>query len=272
MPRPTLGSQTYKATIRSSQVFLEYTTIPRRQLHCLDTHHEVILTSPTWARSCCLGRMYPKNGAVKQLSAAEWKQAMNEEITAITAFVAPWCGQSSRVTIGYYPILCVDCDAQENKQLCGEQGVKGFPTIKGFPRGKKGVPHDYQGERTSGALVDFATSEVPSRVKTLRGTPAIQSWVKSTDSSLPHILLLTQKPKLPVLWKVLGWRHHKDISFGATKDEKGDIIKELGIDAPADGKSKVLIWAPGPLLLLSTMFDPLQKFLKTLPGKGHSEL
>ncbi|CAE6355879.1 unnamed protein product [Rhizoctonia solani] len=233
-----------------------------------------------------LGGMYPKNGAVKQLSAAEWKQAMNEEITAITAFVAPWCGHCQRLTpefskaaeslSGIIPFYAVDCDAQENKQLCGEQGVKGFPTIKGFPRGKKGVPHDYQGERTSGALVDFATSEVPSRVKTLRGTPAIQSWVKSTDSSLPHILLLTQKPKLPVLWKVLGWRHHKDISFGATKDEKGDIIKELGIDAPADGKSKVLIWAPGattPTLYDGVLkFDPLQKFLKTLPGKGHSEL
>ena len=106
-------------------------------------------------------------------------------------------------------------------------------------------------------------------------------------------MLLTQKSKLPVLWKVLGWRHHKQVSFGATKDEKGDIIKELGIDAPADGKSKVLIWAPGattPTIYdgkyLTTLFagwtlmfwtgvlkfDPLYKFLKTLPAKDRSEL
>lgn len=65
------------------------------------------------------------------------------------------------------------------------------------------------------------------------------------EPTLPHVLLLTKQPKLPVLWKVLGWRHHKQVSFGATKDEKGEIIKELGIDAPADGKSKVLVWAPG---------------------------
>jgi hypothetical protein len=107
------------------------------------------------------------------------------------------------------------------------------------------------------------------------------------------VLLLTQKSKLPVLWKVLGWRHHKQISFGATKDEKGEIIKELGIDAPADGKSKVLIWAPGEttptlydgeceitqfvgrmlkLWLGVLKFDPLHKFLKALPEKTHSEL
>ncbi|CAE6420020.1 unnamed protein product [Rhizoctonia solani] len=230
--------------------------------------------------------MYEKSGPVKQLSAAEWKQAMNEEITAITAFVAPWCGYCQRLTpeyskaaeslAGIIPFYAIDCDAQENKQLCGEQGVKGFPTIKGFPRGKKGIPHDYQGERTFDGLVDFATSEVPSRVRTLKGTAAIQSWVNSTDLSLPHALLLTQKPKLPVVWKVLGWKHHKQVSFGAIKDEKGDIIKELGIDAPADGKSKVLIWARGattPTLYDGVLkFDPLHKFLTTMPTRDRTEL
>jgi len=233
-----------------------------------------------------LAGMYPKNGAVKQVTAAEWKQAMNEEITAITAFVAPWCGHCQKLTpefskaaeslAGIVPFYAVDCDADENKQLCSEQGIKGFPTIKGFPRGKKGVPHDYQGERTSGGLVDFATSEVPSRVKTLRGATAIQGWAKSTEPKLPHVLLLTKSPKLPVLWKVLGWRHHKQISFGATKDEKGEIIKELGIDVPADGKSKILVWGVDgtkPTLYEGILkFDPLHKFLETLSEKTHSEL
>ncbi|KAF8603795.1 thioredoxin-like protein [Ceratobasidium sp. AG-I] len=233
-----------------------------------------------------LAGMYPKNGAVKQISAAEWKKAMNEEITAVTAFVAPWCGHCQKLTpefskaaeslAGIVPFYAIDCDAEENKPLCGEQGVKGFPTIKGFPRGKKGVPHDYQGERTSGGLVDFATSEVPARVKTLKGAPAVEKWAKSTEPTLPHVLLLTKQPKLPVLWKVLGWRHHKQVSFGATKDEKGEIIKELGIDAPADGKSKVLVWAPGetkPTLYDGVLkFDPLHKFLKTLTDKTHAEL
>lgn len=33
-----------------------------------------------------LAGMYPKNGAVKQLSAAEWKQAMNEEVSPTIYF------------------------------------------------------------------------------------------------------------------------------------------------------------------------------------------
>jgi protein disulfide-isomerase A6 len=39
----------------------------------------------------------------------------------------------SKAALGLYPLVpfyAVDCDVQANKQLCAEQGVKGFPTIK----------------------------------------------------------------------------------------------------------------------------------------------
>lgn len=28
------------------------------------------------------------------------------------------------------PFYAVDCDEQKNKPICGEQGIKGFPTVK----------------------------------------------------------------------------------------------------------------------------------------------
>lgn len=104
--------------------------------------------------------------------------------------LTPEFSKAAESLAGIVPFYAIDCDAEENKPLCGEQGVKGFPTIKGFPRGKKGVPHDYQGERTSSGLVDFATSEVPARVKTLRGAPAIQTWAKSTVRRLGFFVVL----------------------------------------------------------------------------------
>ncbi len=39
----------------------------------------------------------------------------------------------SKAALGLYPIVplyAVDCDNQKNKQLCAEQGVQGFPTVK----------------------------------------------------------------------------------------------------------------------------------------------
>lgn len=43
----------------------------------------------------------------------------------------------SKAALGVYPMIpfyAVDCDKQSNKQLCAEQGVQGFPTIKARPR------------------------------------------------------------------------------------------------------------------------------------------
>ena len=45
----------------------------------------------------------------------------------------------SKAALGLYPLIpayAVDCDAQKNKQLCAEQGVKGFPTVKVRSRDK----------------------------------------------------------------------------------------------------------------------------------------
>ncbi len=47
----------------------------------------------------------------------------------------------------------VDCDV--HKSICGQFGVKGFPTIKVFGA-NKGNPEDYQGERTAAGIVQVA--------------------------------------------------------------------------------------------------------------------
>ena len=37
---------------------------------------------------------------------------------------------SSKAVQGIVNVAAIDCDAASNKQLCGEYGVQGFPTIK----------------------------------------------------------------------------------------------------------------------------------------------
>lgn len=58
-------------------------------------------------------------------------------------YTAPWCGHCQRLKPDYekaatnlkglVKLGAVDCDAEQNKPLCGQYGIQGFPTIKVFP-------------------------------------------------------------------------------------------------------------------------------------------
>ncbi len=48
--------------------------------------------------------------------------------------------------------------------------------MQSFPRGIKSAAHEYQGERTATSIVNWAGSEVPSRIKALKSIDAVNSW------------------------------------------------------------------------------------------------
>jgi protein disulfide-isomerase A6 len=84
--------------------------------------------------------IFPKDSGVKMLDNKSFKRALAQNRTSIIAFVAPWCGHCKNLSPEYskaakrleplVPLYAVDCDAEPNKRLCAEQGVRGFPTLK----------------------------------------------------------------------------------------------------------------------------------------------
>ncbi|KAG9018337.1 hypothetical protein FRB95_005485 [Tulasnella sp. JGI-2019a] len=218
--------------------------------------------------------LFPAKGPVKILTASKFKQVMKEEQTSMVVFFAPWCGHCKNLTPEYIkaaqaldplvPFYAVDCDADENKQLCAEQGVKGFPTLKSFPRGGKTPPHDFQGERKAGPIVNYMNSEVPNRVAVIKGKDKLQPWLE-TDNNKPHALLLTSKPKTPLQWKVLQNKFRNAITFAALKDADGAIAKTFDIDSNGGKESVILVWnvdATEPVVYKGEKkFEPLVDFL-----------
>ncbi|KAG8920087.1 hypothetical protein FRC00_010504 [Tulasnella sp. 408] len=234
--------------------------------------------------TCVAAGMYPAKGPVKMLTQKDFKKVLSEDRAVIVAFVAPWCGHCKNLTPEYIsaakalnplvPFYAVDCDAQENKQICGEQGIKGFPTIKSFPRGLKTPPHDYRGERKSGAIIEYMTSEVPNRAAVVKGHAQVEPWLKK-EPSLPHALLLTSKPKAPLLWKVVANKFNKKIGFGASKDTDGATAKALGLAEATGKESHILIWEAGatkPTVYKGGMkYDALVKHFESLLGSKSKE-
>ncbi|EKD00186.1 protein disulfide isomerase [Trichosporon asahii var. asahii CBS 8904] len=186
---------------------------------------------------------------VVELDAKSFKDVMGNEHASMVAFVAPWCGHCKNLGPEFtaaaqslsplIPFYTVDCDEDKNRALCAQYGVQGFPTIKAFPRAGKGSARDYNGERRRGALVEYAKTLVPDRVKKLRvdgpAEPLIKGFLKE-KKELPHALLVhPSQPSIPFLWKVLGHRL-------SSKDAAGDV---LAIADEAGGDARLLFWPAG---------------------------
>lgn len=97
---------------------------------------------------------------------------------SMVVFYAPWCGHCKSLAPEFQqaassldpliPFYSVNCDDDQNKPLCAQYEVKGFPTIKSFSRGGKLAPKDYQSERKKGPLVGYASGLVGEKVEKLR--------------------------------------------------------------------------------------------------------
>jgi protein disulfide-isomerase A6 len=106
--------------------------------------------------------LYGPRSDVIQANDKTFKQeVLKFDGVVIVEFFAPWCGhckslapeyeKAASVLKGVVKVVAVDATAGGEK-LAGQYGVQGFPTLKVFGADKK-KPVDYQGQRTSDAIV-----------------------------------------------------------------------------------------------------------------------
>jgi len=221
--------------------------------------------------------LFPPDSLVKVIDAKGFKRAMKQNQTSAVAFVAPWCGhcqraapEYSKAAVGLHPMVnlyAVDCDDEKNKRLCGEQGVKGFPTFKLFPRGNQLPPVEFQSERTAGSFFRWISNGIPTRYKTLASVDDIQNWVK-TNKKKPRAILLTKDKTTPLLWKTLANKFGDRFSFAHHVDANGKGSTALGVEPGQKNPSKVLIYAPrstDPARYEgATKYDALSKFFDSV--------
>lgn len=126
---------------------------------------------------CCLllsaQGLYSSTDDVIELTPSNFnREVLQSDALWLIEFYAPWCGhckslapewkKAATALKGVVKVGAVDAD--QHKSLGGQYGIRGFPTIKVFGANKNS-PEEYQGGRSSQAIVDGALNALKSLVK-----------------------------------------------------------------------------------------------------------
>ncbi|XP_077218682.1 protein disulfide-isomerase like 2-1-like [Tasmannia lanceolata] len=108
------------------------------------------------------------------LTSENFAKEVGQSRGALIEFYAPWCGHCKKLAPEYEKLASsfkkakavliakVDCDDQ--KELCTQNDVNGYPTIKWFPKYSL-EPKMYDGPRSADALAEFVNTEGGTNVK-----------------------------------------------------------------------------------------------------------
>jgi len=122
----------------------------------------------------------------------------------LVEFYAPWCGHCKKLAPEWEKaanrlknegVKIGAIDATVHTMLASRYGIKGFPSIKLFPAGPKGAPQDYQGQRESDPIVEFAlqtleSSGAPVQIRELTSPSTFEDACGGKSTKLCAILFL----------------------------------------------------------------------------------
>lgn len=149
----------------------------------------------------------PSANAVVELTDTNFNAlVMDSPDLWLVEFFAPWCGHCKNLAPEWEnaakqlkgSVQLGAVDATEHQSLASKYGVKGYPTIKMFPAGKKKKAKDYQGPREAAGIVSYALQEldaagVPPSIPQLTSESVFQSTCSGANKLcvimfVPHIL------------------------------------------------------------------------------------
>ncbi|CEP64290.1 protein disulfide isomerase PDI1 LALA0_S11e00782g [Lachancea lanzarotensis] len=123
----------------------------------------------------------PEGSAVVKLTSDTFNEFVKEHPLVLAEFYAPWCGHCKTLAPHYVEAAAVleskgialaQVDCTEETELCMEQGIKGYPTLKVFKNHQIESPSEYQGGRTAQSIISYMTAQSMPAVSVIAGEDA----------------------------------------------------------------------------------------------------
>jgi len=152
---------------------------------------------------------------------------------SLIEFYAPWCGHCKALAPEYelaatelkgdVPIAKVDCTVEAD--VCAEQGVQGYPTLKVF---KKGSSSDYKGARKSDSIVSYMKKQALPAVSVLDADKV--DAFSTSDKVVVIGFFKNQKSDAYKAFAAVADKLRDEFVFGYPSDK--DAAKKYGATQP----------------------------------------
>ncbi|KAK9240797.1 thioredoxin-like domain-containing protein [Lipomyces kononenkoae] len=174
---------------------------------------------------------------VVSLTKTDFESFVSEHSLTLAEFFAPWCGHCKALAPEYeqaattlkekhQDIALAKIDCTTESELCNEQGIEGFPTLKVF-RGGLDAVSPYSGQRKADAIVSYMVKQ---------SLPAVSSIDKDTVENFKTaddvviVGYFSDNDSNQTFTKVANTLRDNFL-FGATSDEK--LAAGEGVTVPA---------------------------------------
>lgn len=122
------------------------------------------------------------SGEVINLTSETFDEHVDGSTNVLVEFFAPWCGHCKNLAPEWKlaaetfedgdDIKITAVDATENKELASKFDVKGYPTIKFFPKGST-TAEEYGGGRTADTIVSWVNKKIGTTRKVVTPPSAV---------------------------------------------------------------------------------------------------